>query len=127
MDLILALGWDDDQETGWPLFAGPYIILEPDQAVHVTSTGGPGYVVEEGPPQACTFQFRVRGAADDPFSPEAAAQALEALVLGGSYPVQLDGVTINHAHRLGGPPTPLPVGTDLRHEFTSNYVIIMGA
>lgn len=128
MDWISSLGWDIQQETGYPLFPGPYIVKSPDRAVHITGSGGPGYVVEEGLPQACTFQARVRGPSDDPFEPEAAAQDLENLILGAAFPANIDGVTINHAHRLGGPPTPLPVDpADLRHEFTANYVVIMGA
>jgi len=128
IDWIASLGWDDQQETGYPLFPGPLIIQEPDRAVHITGSGGPGYVVEEGLPQACTFQARVRGPADDPLEPEFKAQELEAMILGAPFPARVDGVTINHAHRLGAAPTPLPVNpADLRHEFTSNYVIIMGA
>jgi hypothetical protein len=128
IDWITGLGWDIQQETGYPLVPGPYIQTSPDRIIHITGTGGAGYIVEEGLPQACTFQARTRGSSDDPLEPEAAAQALEDLILGAPFPVQVDGVTINHAHRLGGPPTPLPVDpADLRHEFTGNYVIIMGA
>jgi hypothetical protein len=130
IDWITGLGWNDLPGTSYPypLFPGPEILDDPDRAIFITGSGGPGYVVEEGLPQACTFQVRVRGPANDPYDPEATAQALEALILAAPFPVTVDSVTINHAHRLGGPPTPLPVDpADLRHEFTASYVIIMGA
>jgi hypothetical protein len=129
IDWISSLGWDTAPETGYPLYPGPYRTdaNTPDRAVVITGTGGPGFVTEEGLPNAATFQARVRGTSDDPSEPEQKAEALDLLILGASFPASIDGVTINHAHRLGGPPTPLPVNpADERHEFTCNYVAIIG-
>jgi hypothetical protein len=130
IDWLSGLGWDQTPETGYPIVPGPWRpdANTPDRVVFVTGTGGPGFAVEEGLPNIATFQLRVRGTSDDPAEPEQKAEALDLLILMASFPVQVDGVTINHAHRLGGPPTPLPVNpADERHEFTSNYTIVIGA
>jgi hypothetical protein len=127
IDWVTSLGWPGQQESGYPLFPGPYILRSPDQAVFITATTGPGAVTEEGLPQAAGFQARLRGPADDAITAESYANLLDQLILAAPFPVIIDGVTINHAHRLGGPPTPLPVDpADLRHEFTASYVIITG-
>ena len=127
IDWITALGWDAQQELGYPLLPGPLILDSPDQAVFITLTGGPGYTTEEPATDAWSFQARVRGPSDDPASPEVAAIQLDQLILRAGYPTSVDGLAIQHAHRLGGPPVPLLVDPeDLRHEFTSNYVIITG-
>lgn len=127
IDFITAAGWNVQQEQGYPLFPGPLILDEPDQSVWITGTGGPGYVTEEGAADAWSFQARVRGPSDQPLVAEAAAQALDNLILNASYPATIDGVNIQVAHRLGSPPAPLPVDPkDLRHEFTCSYVIVTG-
>jgi hypothetical protein len=127
IDFISSLGWPGTQETGYPLLAGAYIHEEPDRCVIITGTGGPGYVTEEGSLDAVTFQARTRGTANDPDGPEAAAQLLDSLVLGASFPAEVDSITISHVHRAAGRPAPLPVDpSELRHEFTCNYVAIMG-
>lgn len=127
IDWLYSIGWQGQQETGYPLLPGPYIPASPDRAVFITATPGPGAVTEEGLPQAAGFQARVRGPSDDPTTPESYANLLDSLILAASFPVVVDSVTINHIHRLGGPPTPLPVDpNDLRREYTANYVIITG-
>lgn len=127
IDWLYSIGWQGQQETGYPLFEGPYILQSPDRAVFITSTSGPGAVTEEGLPQAAGFQIRLRGPSDDDVTPESYANLLDSLILNASFPVVVDNVTINHIHRLGGPPTPLPVDpNDLRREYTATYVIITG-
>lgn len=127
IDFVNSLGWDGQQELGYPLLPGPLILSEPDRSVWITGTGGPGYTTEEGATDAWTFQARVRGPSDDPFEPESVIQLLDNMIFGASYPVSIDGISIQTVHRLGGPPAPLPVDPgDLRHEFTCNYVIITG-
>jgi hypothetical protein len=121
------LGWDVTQETGYPVYEGAYIREEPDRIVFVTGAGGPGYVTEEGSADAAQFQFRVRGPADSSGETEAAAHLLDSMVLTALFPAQVNGINIQHVHRLGGRPTPLPVNPqDLRHEFTCNYIAIVG-
>lgn len=128
IDWITGLGWDTTEETGYPLFEGPMILDEPDRSVWVTGTGGPGYITDEGSADAATFQLRVRGPSDDADEPQVIASQLDALVLGALFPVVIDGYNIQHVHRLGGRPTPLPVNPqDLRHEFTCNYTVIVGS
>jgi hypothetical protein len=127
MDWITSLGWDTTQELGYPILPGPLILDEPDRSLWITLTGGAGYVTDEGAADAWTFQARLRGAPNDPLGPDAMAVMLDQLILAGSFPASADGVSIQHAHRLGGPPAPLPVDpADLRYEFTCNYVIITG-
>ena len=123
------LGWDTTQESGAPIVAGPYILKEPDQLVTVTATGGPGYVLEAAA-DACTFQARVRGGQNNQADAERLAYALDALILGASFPaVTSSGQVIVHVHRLGGPPAPLAAGPDDgdRFEFVSSYVAIVSA
>ncbi len=127
IDFLTALGWDTQQEQGWPLYPGPLILDEPDQSVWITGTGGPGYVTEEGAADAWSFQARIRGPSDQPYPPEAAAQLLDTMIFTAPDPLTIDGVTILVAHRAGSPPAPLPVDPkDLRHEFTCSYIIITG-
>lgn len=127
MDFILSLGWDAQQELGWPIYPGPLILDEPDQSLWITLSGGPGYVTEEGSADSWTFQAMIRGASDDPLGPDAQAVLLDQLLFGGSFPVVIDGVTIQNVHRVGSPPAPLPVDpNDLRHSFTCTYVITAG-
>lgn len=124
IDFLTAAGWVITQEVGYPLLPPP-VLDEPDRSIWITLTGGAGYMVEEGPPDAWTFQALVRGPSDDPFSGEIAAITLDQLILAAAFPVTIDGVTISHAHRLGGPPAAVPVDpADLRHTYTCNYVII---
>lgn len=127
IDWLAAAGWDDSQETGYPLYPGPEILAEPDKAVFITGTGGPGYTTEEPATDAGSFQLRLRGPSDDAFAAEAAAQDMDDLILRASFPVQVDGVRIVTAYRLGNGPSPLPLDpADLRHEFTTSYVIVTG-
>jgi hypothetical protein len=124
--LTLA-GWDTTQEVGYPLYAGPEILAEPDKAVFLTLTGGAGYTTEEGGTDATSFQARTRGPADDPFAAQAAAQLLDWTILRGPRPAQALGVPVLNVQRLGGPPSPLPLDpSDRRFEYTANYVITTG-
>jgi hypothetical protein len=128
IDWITGLGWDTTQEIGYPLLPGPNILNEPDQAVFITGSGGPGYITDEGSVDASTWQARLRGPSDDPLAAEAAAQLLDNLILRAPFPATVDGVTINLVYRLGSGPSPLPADpSDLRYEFTANYVIVTGA
>ena len=127
IDWLTAIGWDTRQELGYPLLPGPYVPDEPDQAVVITGGGGPGYLTEEPATDGSNWQARIRGPAEDPFGAEAAAQALDALILHASFPVQVDGTWIVSCSRLGSGPTPLPYDpADRRTEFTSNYMIVTG-
>jgi hypothetical protein len=127
IDWFRLQGWDDTEEYGYPLVPGPVLIDQPDRIVHITGTGGPGYVTDEGSADASTFQVRLRGPSDDPDEAEEKAMALDRLVLRASFPAQVDGVSIQTVHRLAGPPSPLPVNpADLRWEFTCQYVITHG-
>jgi hypothetical protein len=124
---LTAAGWNGTQETGYPLYAGPEILTEPDKAVFVTATGGPGYVTEEGGTDAWSFQARTRGPADDPFAAQAAAQLLDWTILRGPRPSSACGVPVLNVQRLGGPPSPLPLDpSDRRFEYVANYVITTG-
>jgi hypothetical protein len=128
IDWLTVAGWDVTQETGYPLYPGPEILDEPDQAVFITATGGPGYVTDEGAADAWSFQARVRGSADDPLGAEAAAQLLDWTILSGPHPVQTGGVNVLNVQRAGAPPAVLPLDpTDRRFEFTCNYIITTGA
>jgi hypothetical protein len=127
IDWLTAAGWDVTQETGYPLYPGPEILLEPDRAVFLTPGGGPGYVTEEGGADAWAFQARLRGAADDPLGAQAAAQLLDWTILTGPHPVRTDGVNVLNVQRMGSPPVPLALDpADRRFEYTCNYVIITG-
>jgi hypothetical protein len=124
---ITVAGWDTTQETGYPLYAGPEILTEPDKAVFITPSGGPGYTTEEGGTDAWSFQARTRGPADDPLSAQAAAQLLDWTILRGPRPAQALGVPVLNCQRSGGPPSPLPLDpSDRRFEYTANYVITTG-
>lgn len=127
MDWIASIGWDTRQEAGYPLLPGPEIIQEPDKVVHITGTGGPGYLTEEPATDGWSFQARVRGPADDPLAAEDAARQLDALILGANFPTVVDGVHIQHVHRLSARPAPLPLDpADRRFEYTCSYVMIAG-
>jgi hypothetical protein len=127
IDWIKSLGWDTTQELGFPLFAGPWVLTSPDRSVWITLFGGLGYMTEEGSADAWTFQARVRGTANDQNGAETAAQLLDSMIFGASYPASIDGISILVAHRLGSPPAPLPVDpSDQRFEYTCDYVIVTG-
>jgi hypothetical protein len=127
MDFITALGWVTTQETGYPLFPGPEILDEPDRAVFLTPSGGPGWVTEEAALDCWSVQVRVRGPADDPLAPELAAQQLDWLILTAGYPQLVDGVCISMCTRSGPPPTPLPLDpADRRFEYSTTYLITTG-
>jgi hypothetical protein len=127
IDWLTLTGWDTTEEVGFPLLAGPEIIAEPDKAVFITPTGGPGYTTEEGGTDAWSFQARTRGPADDPLTAQAAAQLLDWMILRGPRNALIDGVPVLNCQRLGGPPTPLPLDpSDRRFELTCNYVITTG-
>lgn len=127
IDLLSRLGWDGAQELGYPLFPGTEILAEPDRAVFITATGGPGFTTEERATDAWSFQARVRGPTDDAYEPEVMALRLDQMLLGAPYPLGVDGVTVCAANRAGSPPTPLPLDpSDLRHEFTCSYIVIAG-
>ena len=128
IDWLTTAGWDITQESGFPLYAGPEILDEPDRAVFLTATGGPGYVTDEGGVDAWSFQARVRGAADDPLGAEAAAQLLDWTILHAFTPAWVDGIRVIVCHRLGSSPSPLPLDpADRRFEYTADYVITTGA
>lgn len=127
IDLLTLLGWAGEQELGYPLFPGIEILTEPDRAVFITATGGPGFTTEEGATDAWSFQARVRGPTDETYEPEVMALWLERMLLSAPYPLTVDGVRVLAANRAGGPPAPLPLDpNDLRHEFTASYIVIMG-
>jgi len=127
MDWIISIGWDDRQESGYPLLPGPEILEEPDKVVHITGSGGPGYLTEEPATDGWAFQARVRGPSDDPLAAEDAARQLDAMILGANFPTTVDGVHIQHVHRLSARPAPLPLDpADRRFEYTCNYVMIAG-
>jgi hypothetical protein len=128
IDFLTAAGWDITQETGYPLFPGPEILVSPDKAVHITMTPGPGYVTEEGGADAWGFQARLRGASDDPEGANAAAQLLDWTILTASTPAWVDGVRVINCQRLGATPAPLPLDpADRRFEYTADYIFTTGA
>lgn len=127
MDWLYLAGWNTAQEIAYPLYAGPEILAAPDRAVFITLSGGPGYTTEEGGTDAWTFQARLRGPADDPMTPMAAAQLLDHLILNGPHPVTVDGVPVLNVQRAGSPPSPLPLDpSSRRFEFTASYIITTG-
>jgi hypothetical protein len=127
IDFIAGLGWDGAQETGYPLYPGPEILTEPDKAVFLTPSGGPGYVTEEAALDTWTFQARVRGDSDDPLGPELAAQLLDWMLLTARHPQLVDGMTVSMCARTGAPPTVLPLNpADRRFEFVTTYLITTG-
>ena len=127
IDLLTALGWDGQQELGYPLYPGIEILTEPDRAVFITATGGPGFTTEEGATDAWSFLAGVGGPADEPYGPEGMALRLDQMLVGAPYPLTVDGVRVLAANRAGSPPAPLPLDpNDLRHEFTCSYIVIAG-
>lgn len=122
---LLSLGWDATQETGAPLFKGPYIQPMPDRCVTITATPGPGYQME-GAADVSAFQARVRGPQNDQDAAESLALQFDALIFSASFPAVVGGKTIVHCHRLGGPPSPLSATPDVaeRSEYISSYVLI---
>lgn len=128
IDFLTAAGWDTTQETGYPLFAGPEILVSPDRAVFITATGGPGFTTEEGGTDAWSFQARLRGPSDDPIAAEVAAQVLDWTILTAPCPARIDGVRVISCQRLGSAPTVLPLDpSDRRFEFTADYIFVTGA
>jgi hypothetical protein len=126
-DWIASLGWNNQQELGYPLYPGTEILNDPDKAVFIAGTGGAGYTTEEPATDAMTFQARVRGPADDPLAARLAADTLDALILSASFPAQVDGTTVVHVHRLAGRPSMLPLDeSDKRFELTCSYVLVIG-
>jgi hypothetical protein len=127
IDWLTLAGWDGTQESGYPLYPGPEILTEPDKAVFVTPTGGPGYVTDDASADAWSFQVRLRGPADDPLAAETAVQLLDWTILNGPHPVVVDGVNVLNVQRLGSPPAALPLDpADRRFEFTGNYILTGG-
>lgn len=127
IDWLTAAGWDATQETGYPLYPGPEILSEPDQAVFITPSGGPGYVTDEGGADAWSFQARLRGPADNPLAAMGSAQLLDWIILHGPHPVQVDGVPVLNVQRSGSPPSALPLDpSDRRFEYVTTYIITTG-
>lgn len=127
IDWIISLGWPQQPELDYALLDGTYITEEPDRAVFITPTGGPGYTTEEGATDAWSFQARIRGTTDDANGPLQAAVLLDQLILKAPVPTVIDGVPVQCAYRAASPPTPLPVDPrDLRREYTCSYILVMG-
>ena len=127
IDWLAGLGWDVTQETGFPLYPGPEILMSPDKAVFITPTPGPGYVTEEAGLDAWGFQVRLRGPDNDPLTADLAVQQLDSLILNGPYPTAVDGIQIAFAGRAGSSPSPLPQSPDdQRFEWTCTYIITTG-
>ena len=125
---LTAAGWDTTQETGWPIVAGPEILVSPDRLVTITATGGPGYGTEEGGVDAWSFQARLRGPSDDPIAAEVGAQMLDWTILTAPCPASVNGVRVISCQRLGSPPTVLPLDpSDRRFEYTADYILVTGA
>lgn len=128
---ILAQGWDGTQETGCPLYMGPYVPDEPDQLCVITATPGAGFQ-KDGATDMCGVQARVRGGQSGDGSTgaqavtERLAYALDALIFGASYPAALaSGKTLVSARRFSGMPQPLmpaPDDSD-RSTYTCSYLI----
>jgi hypothetical protein len=128
---IEGLGWDTTQETGAPLYLGPYTPPEPDRCVVITPTPGPGFQLE-GATDTSAFQALVRGQQGGDGSlhaqrhAEILAYALDALIFGASFPAVLpSGQVIVTAYRLGGHPVPLGPGPDDgdRFVFVCQYLV----
>src|ERR1039457_6632297 len=85
IDFLTSTGWDTTQETGYPLFPGPEILVSPDRAVFITDSGGPGYTTEEGGTDAWSFQARTRGPSERPLAAQVAAQLLDWAILAARY------------------------------------------
>lgn len=122
-DWLVSLGWDTTQETGWPVFHGPEILVSPDRALFITMSTGPGWRTEEGSADCWAFQARLRGPADDPDTPQLMIARLDAMIMAGGRAV-VDGVPILTVARSGGTPTPLPLDpSDRRFEYVCTYLI----
>lgn len=121
---LTGLGWDASQESGAPILPGPYIRKMPDRLVTLTSTPGPGYVLEAAA-DAQAFQARVRGPQNDQDGAEALALALDGLVLNASFPCVVAARTLIFCRRLGSQPSPLGAAPDQadRYEYTASYVL----
>ena len=127
IDWLTSLGWNTQQEVGYPLLAGPLILDAPDRSVWITLQPGPGFVTDETAVDSYGFQAMTRGPADDQADAEATAMLLDQLILAASFPASVDGIAIQHADRLGSPPVPVPVDpNDLRHTYTCSYLINIG-
>lgn len=131
LDWLVALGWDVTQETGAPLYLGPYVPEEPDRLVVITPTPGPGYTLE-GATDTSAFQALVRGQQGGDQSlhaqthAERLAYALDALIFSAQFPVVLpSGHVLALITRLGGHPSPLGAGIDDgdRASFTCQYLV----
>jgi len=122
---IENLGWNITQESGAPLFPGPYIQPMPDRIVTLSPAGGPGYVLE-GDADSSLIQARTRGGQNDQDDAEQLALALDALIRDASFPVVVNGTTISHCHRFGSPPTPLTGTPDdgSRWEYVASYLFV---
>lgn len=128
---LTSLGWDTNQETGVPLYMGPYVPDSPDQVAVITPVPGAGFM-REGATDMCGFQARVRGPQGGDGSPDAQAAAeslayaLDRLIFTAAYPVRLSsGQVIVTAHRLTGMPAPMsgmPDDAD-RFSLTASYLI----
>jgi len=126
IDWLIGLGWNTTEEAGAPIVPGPRILPSPDKIVHITGSGGPGYVLD-GAADSSLFQARWRGPSNDPIAAEALATLMDSMIFSAPFPATVDGVTIIHVHRLGSGPSPLPLDPgDLRYEFTCNYSITTG-
>src|ERR1700758_3497889 len=99
IDWITSLGWAQQPELDYALMDGTYIAEEPDRAVFITPTGGPGYVTDEGSADAWSFQARVRGTTDDPAGALQAATLLDITILHAPLPATIDGVAVQNAYR----------------------------
>jgi hypothetical protein len=122
---VIAQGWDASQETGVPLFPGPYIQKMPDRIVTLTGTPGPGFVLESAA-DAQAFQARVRGPQNDQDAAEALALSLDSLILNAPFPAIAGARTLMFCKRLGGQPIPLAAAPDQaeRYEFICSYILI---
>lgn len=121
---IQGLGWDASQEAGVPLMRGPYIQKMPDRIATLTSTPGPGFVLE-GAADAQAFQARVRGPQSDQDGAERLALSLDTLILNAPFPSIVGGRTLIFCRRLGSQPSPLAAAPDQaeRYEYICSYVL----
>jgi hypothetical protein len=131
LDWLVALGWDITQETGAPLYLGPYVPPEPDRLVVISPTPGPGYQLE-GAADTSAFQALVRGQQGGDQSlhaqshAETLAYALDALIFGAQFPAVLpSGHVLMLVTRLGGHPSPLGPSSDDadRFSFVCQYLV----
>jgi hypothetical protein len=126
IDWLTGLGWDTTEETGAPIVAGPRIRPSPDKIVHVTGSGGSGYMLE-GAADSALFQVRWRGPSNDPDEAERMATEMDSMIFRARFPANVDGVTFVLVDRFAGGPDPLPLDPgDLRYEFSNQYTLITG-